>query len=204
MQGYISGIVKLKNEDLIIKVITQNKFLTLYRFYGMRHSIINIGRKIDFEIDYSGMFMPRLRSVMQLGFQWENDYGKMHYFQTFLKLLNTHLEGAESIPSFYYELLNEAIKKIEKQSASRTLLDLYAMLLEYEGRKSNRVCFNCGEALETHSLIIRGFLASHTKCTPSGFKISTNNFFTFLQNNKSIFLNDDEVNGLFEILLKGL
>lgn len=204
MQGYISGIVKLKNEDLIIKVITQNKFLTLYRFYGMRHSIINIGRKIDFEIDYSGMFMPRLRSVMQLGFQWENDYGKMRFFQCFLKLLNAHLEGAESIPSFYYELLNEAIKKIEKQSASRTLLDLYAMLLEYEGRKSNRVCFNCGEALETYSLIIRGFLASHTKCVPSGFKISTNNFFTFLQNNKSIFLSDDEVNGLFEILLKGL
>lgn len=204
MQGYISGIVKLKNEDLIVKIITENKFLSLYRFYGMRHSIINIGRKIDFEIDYSGIFMPRLRSIMQLGYPWEDNHGKMHYFQSFLMLLNKHLEEAEEISSFYYNMLNEAVKKIERQAANRTLLDLYATLLEYEGRRSNNLCFNCGERLDESSLIIRGFLAAHTKCSPSGFRMPTSSFLEFLENKRSVFLSEEEVEGLFEILLKGL
>lgn len=49
MQGYILSMQKTRNEDMIVKILTPMYIKTLYRFYGTRHSIINIGRKIDFE-----------------------------------------------------------------------------------------------------------------------------------------------------------
>lgn len=204
MQGFISGIKKLKNEDIIVNIITSSHFLTLYRFYGMRHSIINIGRKIDFEVDYNGIFMPRLRAISQLGFAWENDFYKMRYFQRFIQCLNKHLSGTSEISSFYFELLNLALKIINKQNPSRALLDLYAMILENEGRKAlGNICFICDEELGEKVRVARGFLSAHSHCINSDFEIEKIRFFEFLQSNKSIFLNEEEVEGLLEVLLQG-
>lgn len=204
MQGFISGIKKLKNEDIIVNIITESHFLTLYRFYGLRHSIINIGRKIDFEVDYNGVFMPRLRAVSQLGFAWESDAYKMRYFQRFMQCLDKHLSGTEEISSFYFELLNLALKIINKQSPNRALLDLYAMILQNEGRKSlEDSCFICNEILGDKVRIARGFLTAHSHCIYSDCEMEKERFFQFLESNKSIFLSEKEVEHLLEVLLQG-
>lgn len=205
MQGFISGIRKLKNEDIIVHIITQSHFLTLYRFYGIRHSIIQIGRKIDFEVDYNGIFMPRLRAISQLGFEWENDYQKMHYFQGFMRLLDKHLSGTEEISNFYFELLNRALVIMTRQRPNRALLDLYALLLENEGRKAlGDFCFICDEILGDKIRVARGFLSAHTHCINSDFEIERARFFEFLGNNKSAILDENEVEGLVSVLMQGL
>lgn len=205
MQGFISGIKKLKNEDIIVNIITQSHFLSLYRFYGMRHSIINIGRKIDFEVEYNGIFMPRLRAISQLGFEWENDLYKMRYFQGFMRCLDRHLNGTEEISSVYFELLNRAILIMRKQRPNRALLDLYALLLENEGRKSlEDSCFICNEILGDKIRVARGFLSAHKHCINGDFEIEKARFFEFLKSDKSVNLSEDEVEGLVAILMQGL
>lgn len=205
MQGFISGIKKLKNEDIIVNIITQSHFLTLYRFYGMRHSIINIGRKIDFEVEYNGIFMPRLRGISQLGFEWEGDFYKMRYFQGFMRLLDRHLSGTEEISQFYFELLNRAIKIISKQSPNRALLDLYALLLENEGRRAlSDSCFICDEILGDEVRVARGFLSAHKHCINGDFEIKRGRFVEFLSSCKSVNLSEGEVEGLVGVLMEGL
>ncbi len=49
MQGYIIHITRVKDEDLIVTILTQNVIKTTYRFYGARHSSVHLGYKIDFE-----------------------------------------------------------------------------------------------------------------------------------------------------------
>lgn len=51
MQGYIIDIKNVKEDDLIVTVLAQEAIYTTYRFYGARHSTINIGYKIDFELE---------------------------------------------------------------------------------------------------------------------------------------------------------
>lgn len=51
MQGYIIDIKTVKDDDLIVSILTENHVYTTYRFYGARHSNINVGYKIDFELE---------------------------------------------------------------------------------------------------------------------------------------------------------
>ena len=53
MQGYIINLNRVKDEDLIVTIISKDSLETLYRFYGARHGTINIGFKIDYEIEPS-------------------------------------------------------------------------------------------------------------------------------------------------------
>ncbi len=48
MQGFLLQTQSIRDEDLIVRVLTKNQLKTLYRFYGKRHSVLNVGRKIDF------------------------------------------------------------------------------------------------------------------------------------------------------------
>ncbi|MDC7242723.1 MAG: recombination protein RecO, partial [Sphaerochaetaceae bacterium] len=91
MQGYIIDIKSVKDEDLIVTILAQDNVHTTYRFYGARHSNINVGYKIDFEIE-SNMksTIPRLKDVIQLGFEWIFDREKLYCWQRFLKLFYTH------------------------------------------------------------------------------------------------------------------
>ena len=49
MQGYIINLNRVKDEDLIVTILSKGRLETLYRFYGARHGTINIGFKIDYE-----------------------------------------------------------------------------------------------------------------------------------------------------------
>lgn len=206
MQGFISGITKLKNEDIIVQIITQNKFLSLYRFYGLRHSIISVGRKIDFDIEYNGQFIPKLRNIMQLGFAWESDFTRLYYWQQFLKLLNNHLRDTEEIPSFYFEMLSNGAIILDKQNPARVLIEMYVKLLQFEGRLSlDANCFICNEKLSSKIAVTRGFLCAHHNCIPNNIEVIDKDlFFDFINLGKSTFLNDDEVEYLLKMLLLGI
>ena len=65
MQGYIIDIKPVKDDDLIVAILTEHEVLTTYRFYGARHSNINLGYKIDFELENTRANIPRLKDVIQ-------------------------------------------------------------------------------------------------------------------------------------------
>ncbi len=92
MQGYIIDIKAVKEDDLIVSILAENQIYTTYRFYGARHSNINIGYKIDFELESNlRTSIPRLKDVMQLGFQWIFDNEKLYCWQRFIKLFFIHI-----------------------------------------------------------------------------------------------------------------
>lgn len=203
MQGYILHITKAKNEDLIITTLTANKLYTLYRFYGARHSSINLGYKIDFTIEYQLGFLPKLRNVTHLGFSWLKDTQKHSLWQQFIKLYHRHLQGLEEIDSFYIELLDKIALKITKQNPKRAIIEGYVELLEYEGRLHKEfVCSICAKRVDTPALRPT-FLPAHPQCIKeegfSAFKLS------YLYNYKSaLFFDDQEIQRLWEILLRAL
>ncbi|MDY0320137.1 MAG: recombination protein RecO [Arcobacteraceae bacterium] len=205
MQGFIINIRKVKDEDLIVSILAQEKVHTLYRFYGARHSILNIGYKIDFEVDKTLKgSMGRLKDVMQLGFPWMGDFDKMYNWQRFIKLFYIHLREVEHLDSFYFELLNKLITKITKQNPKRAMLEAYIDVLEHEGRlHKEHICLLCEQTIENNISLVRGFLPTHPKCSYSkGFE---SNHIEELFNEKSaINLNDEEVDYLWNIILQGL
>lgn len=206
MQGFISGITKLKNEDLIVQVITHKHFLRLYRFYGARHSIISIGRKIDFNVEYQGQFLPKLRNVMQLGFSWEGEYTKLYYWQRFMGILNAHLRDTEEIPSFYFEMLDSAGLCLTRQAPNRVLIESYAKLLAFEGRLNlGDECFICQKPLDAEVAVARGYLCAHNACLPSHApSIDKEKFFDFLRTARAIGLDENEVENLLSVLFMGV
>ena len=110
MQGFIINLNKVKEEDLIVSIISKDNLHTLYRFYGARHGTINIGFKIDYEIEESARStIHRLKDVIHIGFPWINDYSKLRLWQDFLSLFQKHLKDAEDIGNFYFDLFSLSI-----------------------------------------------------------------------------------------------
>ena len=204
MQGFIIDIKAVKDDDLIVSILSQNELITSYRFYGARHSNINIGYKIDFELEKTRSTIPRLKDVMQLGFPWILDRNKMYAWQRYLRLFYAHLKDLEELDEFYFNLLENLIKKIEKQNVLRAIIESYLELIEHEGRlHTDFECLICEIEIDTDLSLVRGFLPTHKSCIRGKvfdyLKIKEL-FFT----KKTINLNDDEVEDLFQILLLGL
>ncbi len=76
MQGYILHTQSIKDEDLIVYILSPTQVIKSFRFYGMRHSNILNGYKIDFELEENLRFLPRLKDVIHLGFSWILDREK--------------------------------------------------------------------------------------------------------------------------------
>jgi hypothetical protein len=204
MQGYIIDIKPVKDDDLIVSIITETSILTTYRFYGARHSTINIGYKIDFELEETRSSIPRLKDVIQLGFPWILDYEKMYCWQRFIKLFYPHLKDLEEIDAFYFYNLDNLVHVMIKQNALRAICGSYLTLLEHEGRlHTDYSCLICEQAITENISLVRGFIPVHSKCTYSkifDFKIMREVF----EENKLINLKEDEVEYLWNILLQGL
>ena len=175
MQGYIIDIKAVKDDDLIVSILAENKIYTTYRFYGARHSNINIGYKIDFELD-SNMrsSIPRLKDVIQLGFEWIFDNEKLYCWQRFIKLFYPHLKDIEDIDNFYFKLLDKLSHKMIKQDPKRAICKSYLKLLKHEGRlPRDLTCFLCECEILSDISIVRSFMPVHSSCTFSrSFKIS--------------------------------
>jgi hypothetical protein len=205
MQGYIIDIKHVKDDDLIVTVLAQEAIYTSYRFYGARHSTINIGYKIDFELESNlKSSMPRLKEVIQLGFNWILDREKLYCWQRFIKLFYPHLKEVDEIESFYFDLLNETVHKMIKQNPKRAIIESYIKLLEYEGRLHTQFeCLLCEQKIENTISLVRSFLPTHASCSYSK-KFEYTQIEELFYENSLINFEDDEVEYLWNILLQGL
>jgi hypothetical protein len=205
MQGYILNINKVKDEDLIVTILTSDTIYTTYRFYGARHSHINIGYKIDFEIETNvKSSIPRLKDVIQLGFPWILDSKRMYHWQRYIQLFYPHLKDVDEIDDFYMELLDDLSHKLIRQNPKRAILENYIKLIEYEGRLHlDFECLLCEQEVLDDVSLVRSFLPTHSSCSYArGFKRETVEHF-FIHKDAINFTNN-EIDYLWEILLQGL
>ncbi|MFW0742967.1 recombination protein RecO [Aliarcobacter butzleri] len=205
MQGYILDIKHVKDDDLIVTILTENELLTTYRFYGARHSNINIGYKIDFELEKTRSSISRLKDVLQLGFPWILDNEKMYCWQRYIKLFYPHLKDLEQVDSFYFYSLDNLVHIISKQNVLRAICESYISLIEFEGRlHSDFECLLCELPIENEISLIRGFIPVHSKCILKSRVFEISKIKELFKEKKSIHLSDSEVEYLWNILLQGL
>ena len=111
MQGFILHTQKVKDEDLIVYILSPKMLIKAYRFYGLRHSSILTGYKIDFALEENPSFLPRLKDVLHLGFLWIMQRDKMLIWQEFIRLLYKHLKDVEELDRILNFLIASKTKK---------------------------------------------------------------------------------------------
>lgn len=205
MQGYILNTKKAKNEDVIVSILTKEKMEVLYRFYGARHSVVTTGFKIDFEIEIDSIqFMPKLRNIIHLGFTWLKEIERFSIWQQFLTLLYDHLKDVDIPGNFYFNMLEESASIWHLQNPMRIAIEAYISLLNFEGRLHKPTnCYICSETLENEVALIRAFLPAHPTCVVAR-NYQKDKIKTLMQTQKSILLDDKEVEGLWLTLLEGM
>ncbi|MBZ7932949.1 recombination protein RecO [Campylobacter sp. RM10543] len=204
MQGFILHTQKVKDEDLIVSILSPKRFIKTYRFYGVRHSSILNGYKIDFSLDEHPNFLPRLKDVLHLNFSWIIHREKMFIWQEFIRLLFNHLKDTEVIEEFYFLLLEECVKRFEKQNPKRVIVDAYLKILEFEGRLfRDFICFSCEEKIQNQITLIRAFLPSHNHCA-LGYEFEEKKIKYFYENQNSRIFNDEEIQNLYNLIKEGL
>ena len=204
MRGFILDTIRVKDEDLIVKILTEDEVLTLYRFYGARHSYINVGYHIDFIVEETPKAtIKRLRNVTQLPFSFLFDINRMLDFKTFIRLLNNHLSDVTKIDNFYYNLLIEIVNNMSSRDSKRLLIESYVNLIEKEGRLHKELeCFLCERKIEGEVSLVRAFLPAHKKCVyEDSFDIEKVK--ELFLNKKSILFDDSEINRLWKIMNLG-
>lgn len=204
MQGYILNINRAKDEDLIVTVLTAQRVITLYRFYGARHSHINLGYKIDFEIRSSlKSSISQLRDVLHLAQKWNIQHEKMLIWQQFVELFYKHLKDIDTIDTFYFDLLELASSQWQKQSPKRIAIESYLGLLEAEGRlHTDMHCFSCDSAIHEDPCLVRSFLPAHKSCVYAN-TFNTDAIKELFTNKSTLFFNDKDVDRLWNIMLEG-
>jgi len=205
MEGYIINLNKVKEEDLIVTILSKDTLHTLYRFYGARHGTINIGFKIDFETDPSARStIHRLKDVIHIGFKWINNYKLLRLWQDFSSLFYKHLKDTQDIGSFYYNLLENASINWNKQNPKRVAIEAYIKILKYEGRlHKEQICFLCSQNITKKVSLIRAFLPTHETCSKQN-GVNIDSLKELYENGSTLFLNDEEIDRLWLVLLEGL
>lgn len=205
MKGFIINLNRVKEEDLIVTIVSQKSLDTLYRFYGSRHGTINIGFKIDYEKESSAKSsISRLKDVVHIGYKWINDTKKLRLWQHFITLFYPHLKEVEDLHPFYFDLLENASNEWGLRNPKRVAVESYVKLLEHEGRlHSEHTCFLCSEPIEGEISLIRAFLPTHHYCSKT-MPITPHALNELYTNKSSLFLSDREVERLWMVLLEGL
>jgi recombinational DNA repair protein (RecF pathway) len=204
MRGFILNINKAKNEDVIVTVLSENSIQKYWRFFGARHSILQIGNLIDFEVQESkNNFMPNMRSLSHMSFPWIFSNNHLLIWQNFIKLFEPHLKDSSDIEKFYFNLLLNKAKKWDKQNPKRLAVEAYISLLNHEGRLyDNGFCYICEEVLDKDVGLMRAFLPAHPKCiyAPS---INKEEVFILFNTQSTIHIDTETIEKLYLILLKG-
>ena len=205
MRGFIINIRKAKNEDVIVTVLSSDAVKSYWRFFGARHSILQIGNLVDFEISESNNnFMPNMRSLSQLSFPWLFSNNHLLIWQNFIKLFEPHLKDTIEIDNFYFNLLLKIAKRWDKQNPKRLAVEAYIELLDHEGRLyDNGFCYICEDILEEKVALMRAFLPAHPQCIYST-ALNKKEIFIFYNTHSTINLGDSTIDILYNILLKGL
>lgn len=205
MQGFIVNINKAREDDLVVSILTREKLKTTYRFYGARHSTINIGYLIDFETQMSQKAnILQLRSIMHLAQKWNLDRDRFYIWQQFVRLFYAHLKDIETIDEFYFELLLKCSEKWHKQNPKRLIIEAYMELLLHEGRlHSLSECFVCESEIEDEKIsFARAFLPAHTECIHS-YAFEFEMLKKFFSLRKTIFIEDVDIEYLYKIICEG-
>ncbi len=205
MQGFIININKARDEDLIVTILCEDKLWTLYRFYGSRHSTINIGYLVDFEVEQSiKSSIYQLRNVLHLADSWNFISEKFYIWQEFIKLFYPHLRDVENIEKFYFELLKKASRKWKKQNSKRVAVESYIELLTNEGRLHNlHRCFLCDEKIKDRVALARAYLPAHVDCIhDNGYLIK--DIEKLFKTKDSFHLDDADIKRLYNTLCEGL
>ena len=206
MKGFIINLNRVKEEDLIVTILSRGSLETLYRFYGARHGVINLGFMIDYEIEPSAKStIGRLKDVIHIGYKWINDQALLKLWQDFSRLFYKHLKEAEELGDFYFDLLENASQEWNRQNPKRVAIESYVKLLEHEGRLHRDMhCFLCSRKIEEPKLsLLRAFLPTHESCSHS-YPIYERALQELYENKSSLFLDDKEINRLWNILMEGL
>lgn len=207
MQGFILSLQPVRDEDLWVRVLTAESLLSLYRFYGARHSVIALGHKIDFCVQTQGRRgILCLRDAMHLGFLWEDERTKKLVWQDFIRLLFAHLKDVEHIEPFYYTLLCEMTHKMHKQNPHRIACEAYAKILSFEGRANElQNCFVCGSPLGARCALGRALLGICEECLQGDIAaFETQKISYFLQNSDAMLLEDKEIAKLWSVVSRGM
>ncbi|WP_187648134.1 recombination protein RecO [Nitrosophilus labii] len=204
MQGFILKITRAKNEDLIVNILTKKHLYTLYRFYGARHSILNLGYKIDFEIEYSTKaYLPRLRNITHLGYSWLFESQRVILWQQFIQRFFEHLKDLYELDEFYFDILNKSATIWGEQNPKRVAIEKYTTILKKEGRLHRDLnCFICQQKIEKNLSLTRGFLPSHSECIHSDILPRKGIEYLF-DENSTLFLEDIYVDKLWNIIMQG-
>jgi len=205
MQGYIININKVRDEDLIVTILGKNNLYTTYRFYGARHSTMNIGYKIDFELETNlKSNIARLKDVLHLGFPWIQNKEKLYYWQRYIKLFYLHLQDVEALDEYYIRSLDNLAHKIIKQNSKRAIIENYVQLCEYEGRLHiDYECLLCEQEIKSDISLVRGFLPTHSSCSYSK-NFSLKSIKELFEEKSLINFDEVEVEYIWNILLQGL
>jgi hypothetical protein len=91
-----------------------------------------------------------------------------------------------------------------KQNVLRAICESYISLLEYEGRlHTDFECLLCEIPIDDDVCIVRGFLPIHSKCTKAK-AFNNKKIKELFQSKKTITLNDEEIEDLWDVILQGL
>lgn len=206
MQGYILNINKVRDEDLIITLLTQSRVLTLYRFYGTRHSKIQLGFKLDFETNLTAKNISLLSNTSHIAPRWLFDRTKFYLWQQLCILYHAHLRGLDEIDDFYYDIFETMSSKLVRQNPKRTFLEGYIELLAHEGRLSHGfICANCNQKIIDKVSFGRAFLAFHKHCAYSkSGSLNVVDMYRLFSQKTSLHLDDTIVDKLYKVLELGL
>ena len=205
MQGYIIHIVPQKNEDIIVYILTSHKIKKLYRFYGARHSTIQLGKKIDFETEQNGVFLPKLRNITPINFKFEQNLERLYIWQRYSQLLHRHFLDIQDIDSFYFDCLDFGASKINYQNPMRVIIEMYIKLLNHEGRIPQLShCFICSKPLDHQISLARAFLPAHTSCLNFNHHFNLQEIISLLKTHSSIHLDDQNILKLYKIIELGI
>lgn len=205
MRGFIINIKKAKNEDSIVTVLDNNLVTDYWRFFGARHSILQIGNLVDFEVTESkSNFMPNMRSLSHISFPWIFSNNHLLLWQNFIRLFEPHLKDTIEIDSFYFNLLLKVAQRWEMQNPKRLAVEAYTELLHHEGRLyDNGFCYICEEVLDKQVGLMRAYLPAHPTCIYA-HALNKKEVFQLFNTRSTIHMDDATVDKLYLILLKGL
>lgn len=138
-----------------------------------------------------------------MSFSWLYDSNKLLLWHNFIKKFEPHLKDTTDLEPFYFDFLLEAAQKWDKQNPKRIICESYLSLLIHEGRLyPEETCFICEARIEEEIAMMQAFKPVHPHCIASP-PLPTKKILDFLHSQHSVFLDDHEVDYLFNIVMKG-
>jgi len=205
MKGFIVALRKAKNEDMVITLLSKEYLKTMYRFYGARHSILQLGYLIDYEDEENSRgFMPRLRRVSHIGFPWLHDRDRLMLWHTYIQLFEPHLRDTETLESFYFDALLEAAKKWNRQNPKRIICENYHSIQKFEGRLHPLdKCYICEKPLGNDVSLMTAMIPAHPECIYAS-SMPRKKLASFFETGSTVSLEDRDVEYLYNVCIKGL